>query len=219
VTRRAKVGVGPGRVAAPQAVAFDMGGVLTHTSFGGLEGYAAELGLPAGLLTGYFRGHPKMALLETAQISSREFFKFVCIDTEQRTGIRLNIRELAAAAASGEELNPEMLGLVGEVHRQCVTALLTNNVAEAAWRATFPFDLFDVVIDSSQVGVRKPDRRIYQELIRRVELPAEAVTFIDDLPENLPPAACLGIRTVLFTDADELRRVLGGLGALDATPR
>lgn len=209
---------GAGRAGPTQAVAFDMGGVLTHTSFGGLEEYAAALGLPAGLLTGYFRGHPQMTLLETAQITSREFFKFVCVDSEQRTGIRLNIRELAAAAARGEELNPEMVQLVGDVHRHCVTALLTNNVAEAAWRASFPFQLFDVVIDSSQVGLRKPDPQIYRELIARVDLPAHAVTFIDDLPENLPPAAHLGIRTILFTDASRLRQVLGGLGALGATP-
>jgi epoxide hydrolase-like predicted phosphatase len=214
VAERAEVSAGAGRAAPSRAVAFDMGGVLTHTSFGGLEDYAATLGLPAGLLTGYFRGHPQMTLLETAQITSREFFKFVCIDSERRTGIRLNIRELAAAAARGEELNPEMVELVGVVHRDCVTALLTNNVAEAGWRATFPFELFDVVLDSSQVGLRKPDPRIYQELVRRVDLPAHAVTLIDDLPENLAPAADLGIHTVLFTDAGELRHVLRRLGAL-----
>lgn len=113
------------------AVAFDMGGVLTYTSFGGLEDYAATIGLPAGLLTSYFRGHPKMVLLETAQISSREFFKFVCIECEQRTGSRLDIHRLAAAARRGEELNPAMMRLVAEVRRTCSTALLTNNVAEA----------------------------------------------------------------------------------------
>ncbi|MCU1694903.1 MAG: HAD-superfamily hydrolase subfamily variant 3 [Mycobacterium sp.] len=204
---------------AVAAVAFDMGGVLTHTSFGGLEAYAQTLGLPEGLLTSYFRGHPKMVLLETAKISSREFFKFVCADSEQRTGTRLDIRELASAAAKGEVLNPAMLELVAEVHRDCTTALLTNNVAEAGWRVTFPFDLFDVVIDSSQVGVRKPDPRIYEELIRRLDLPAETIAFIDDLPENLPPAARLGIRTVLFTGADELRSALTKMGALGTTAR
>src|SRR3981189_246344 len=139
---------------AVAAVAFDMGGVLTHTSFGGLEAYAHALGLPEGLLTSYFRGHPKMVLLETAKISSREFFKFVCTDSEQRTGTRLDIRELASAAAKGEVLNPAMLELVAEVHRDCTTALLTNNVAEAGCRVTFPYDLFDVVIGPSQGGVR-----------------------------------------------------------------
>lgn len=202
----------PGSV---RAVAFDMGGVLTHTSFGGLEEYGAELNLPAGHLTGYFRGHPKMVLLETAQITSREFFKFVCIDSEQRTGVQLDIRKLAAAAARGEELNPDMLDLVSEVHRHCATALLTNNVADAGWRTTFPFELFDVVIDSSHVGVRKPDPRIYQELIRRLDVPPGSVAFVDDLPENLPAAAQLGIRTVHFTGAGPVRDQLRRFGVLD----
>ncbi len=199
------------------AVAFDMGGVLTHTSFGGLETYAAELGLPAGHLTGYFRGHPQMVLLETAQISSREFFKFVCIDSEQRTGIRLDIRELAAAAGQGEVLNPEMMALVAELHGHCTTALLTNNVVEAGWRATFPFEHFDVVIDSSDVGIRKPDPRIYKALIDRVGEPAEAIVFVDDLPENLPAAADLGINTVLFRGATALRATLDALGVRGVT--
>jgi putative hydrolase of the HAD superfamily len=207
------------KAGAVAAVAFDMGGVLTHTSFGGLEAYAAALGLPEGLLTSYFRGHPQMVLLETAKISSREFFKFVCVDCEQRTGTRLDIRELASAAAKGEVLNPVMLELVGEVHRHLTTALLTNNVAEAGWRATFPFDLFDVVIDSSQVGVRKPDPRIYEELIRRLGVPAKAIAFVDDLPENLPPAARLGIRAVLFTGPGEVRAALTAMGALGTTAR
>jgi epoxide hydrolase-like predicted phosphatase len=202
------------RLQAVQAVAFDMGGVLTHTSFGGLEAYAASLNLPSGLLTGYFRGHPQMVLLETARISSREFFKFVCVDSEKRTGVRLDIRALADAAARGEELNPEMIELVEAVQRRCATALLTNNVAEAGWRAGFPFDLFDHVVDSSEVGLRKPDPRIYAELVRRLGLPAEHVVFVDDLPENLPAAAELGIQTILFTDAPTLRQRLRALGVL-----
>jgi epoxide hydrolase-like predicted phosphatase len=192
-----------------------MGGVLTHTSFGGLQEYAVAVGMPADLLTGYFRGHPQMALLETARISSREFFKFVCVDTEQRTGIRLDIHRLAAAAARGEELNPAMLELVGQVRQRCQTALLTNNVAEAGWRSTFPFDLFDVVIDSSQVGVRKPDPLIYQELIRRLGQPPSRIVFVDDLPENLPQARQLGIRAVPFTGLAPLRDVLCDLAVLE----
>lgn len=196
------------------AVAFDMGGVLTHTAFGGLEEYARSLGLPAGMLVGYFRGHAQMALLETAQITSREFFKFVCVDAERRSGVRLDIRRLAAAAARGEELNPQMLELVAQVRARCSTALLTNNVAEAGWRPTFPFELFDVVIDSSDVGVRKPDPLIYQELIRRVGLPAPQIAFVDDLPENLPAAQQLGIRTVRFTGLAALRETLCELQVL-----
>jgi FMN phosphatase YigB (HAD superfamily) len=65
--------------------------------------------------------------------------------------------------------------------------------------------------------MRKPDARIYEELARRLDIPAEAIAFSDDLPENLPPAARLGIRTVLFAGADELRSALMAMDALRTT--
>ena len=205
---------GPAGAPPIRTVAFDMGGVLTYTSFGGLEEYGADIGVPAGLLTTYFRGHPQMALLETGAITSREFFKFVCIDAERRSGVRLDIRRLAASAARGEELNPTMVDLVRQVGERHRTALLTNNVAEAGWRATFPFELFDYVVDSSEVELRKPDPRIYEELIRRTGGSARELVFIDDLPENLEPARQLGITAIRFTGVADLRSALAELGIL-----
>ena len=197
-----------------RTVAFDMGGVLTYTSFGGLEEYGTRNGLPAGLLTTYFRSHPRIAMLETGAITSREFFKYVCIDAQSRSGVRLDIRELAAAAARGEELNPTMVDLVRQIGERYRTALLTNNVAEAGWRATFPFELFDYVVDSSEVGLRKPDPRIYEELIRRTGGGARELVFIDDLPETLEPARQLGITAIQFTGVADLRSALAEFGIL-----
>jgi epoxide hydrolase-like predicted phosphatase len=200
---------------AVTAVTFDMGGVLTHTALGGLDAYAAELGLPAGSLARYFRGNDLMARLEVGEITSREFFKYVCGEAEAVHGVRIDIRRLAAAAEEGALLDPEMLELVGEVRRRCATALLTNNVAEATWRASFPFHLFDVVLDSSQVGLRKPDPRIYQELVARLERPAAEIAFVDDFEENLDPARALGLVTVHFTGLASCRRALAELDVLE----
>ena len=193
-------------------VAFDMGGVLTYTSFGGLETYGSTLGVPTGTFTGYFRGHPMMARLEQREITSREFFKFVCVDTERATGVRVDIRELAAAAAEGEKLNPEMIELVRAVRRSCATAMLTNNVAEAGWREGFPFELFDWVVDSSEVGQRKPDPAIYRTLLDVSSTAAEHTAFIDDLPENVAGADAVGILGIQFTGIAALRRSLEELG-------
>ncbi|HEX4359532.1 MAG TPA: HAD family phosphatase [Pseudonocardia sp.] len=207
----------PVDAAQVDAVAFDFGGVLTHTAFGGLAEYERELGLPADALVGHFRDGAVMARLEVGEITSREFFKHVCVAAEGQHGRRLDIRRLAAAASAGERLNPAMLELVTQVRRRCRTALLTNNVAGASWRASFPFELFDVVVDSSEVGVRKPDPVIFRELLRRLELAPDRVAFVDDLPRNVAAAAALGIRAVAFTDEPQCRAELTRLGALDPT--
>jgi epoxide hydrolase-like predicted phosphatase len=198
------------------AVAFDLGGVLTHSVFGGLDDYCAALGLHPGSLSRYFRGDPRMARLEVGEISARDFLRYVCVEVEAAHGVRVDIRRLAAAAAEGERLNPEMLELVTEVHGRAATALVTNNVATAGWRATFPFDRFDVVLDSSEVGMRKPDPRIYTELLTRLRRPAAEVVLIDDFEENLAPAAALGLTTIHFRGARACRDALTGLGVLPA---
>ncbi len=194
------------------AVAFDFGGVLARSPGAALDAYAADLGLPGGTFLEYFRGDEQMAALETGRISGREFFKYVCIEVQSRHDVRVDIRALARAAAAGEVLDPSMLELVREVGEHCATALLTNNVREAGWRATFPFELFDVVVDSSEVGARKPDPAIYRTLLDRLDRPGSEVAFIDDFAENLPPAAALGLSTIAFVDEPQCRAALAGLG-------
>src|SRR5213083_2888523 len=103
------------------AVAFDVGGVLTRSALGGLDRYADELGLPPGSLSSYFRGDPLMARLEIGEISSRDFFKYVCVEAEAAHGLRIDIRRLAEAAEEGQVLDPPMLDLVADVHQRATT--------------------------------------------------------------------------------------------------
>ncbi|MGZ4754030.1 MAG: HAD family hydrolase [Acidimicrobiia bacterium] len=80
-------------------------------------------------------------------------------------------------------------------------ALLTNNVKEWGdhWRATFPVDeLFEIVVDSSEVGMRKPDARIYLLTCERIGVAPDASVFIDDNAENIAAARALGMETVHF---------------------
>jgi epoxide hydrolase-like predicted phosphatase len=196
------------------AVAFDFGGVLTYTSFGGLAAYGDELGLPPDALVGYFRDDPQMARLEIGEISGREFFKYVCVEAEQRHGRRLDIRRLGAAASEGERLDPLMLDLVEEVRARAAVALVTNNVAGAGWRGTFRFELFDVVLDSSALGVRKPDPQIYTALCEQLDRKPDEVAFVDDLARNTDAAAALGLHPILFTDRASCRAELVRLGVL-----
>jgi epoxide hydrolase-like predicted phosphatase len=92
--------------------------------------------------------------------------------------------------------------------------LLTNNVKEfgSAWRATFPVDeLFEVVVDSSDVGMRKPDPRIYQLTCERLGVPPEASVFVDDNRDNVEAARAVDIEAVHFGEEP-----LSAISELDA---
>jgi epoxide hydrolase-like predicted phosphatase len=81
--------------------------------------------------------------------------------------------------------------------------LLTNNVKEfgSAWRATLPVDeLFDTVVDSSEVGMRKPDRRIYLLTCDRLGVDPSLAVFVDDNRDNVDAARAVGMEAVHFGD-------------------
>lgn len=191
-----------------------MGGVLTEPPFLGLQRYAVRLGLPPDTLSKFFRGDAVMAQLEIGRISSREFFKYVCVSCQSQYDVRIDIHELASAAETGERFEPAALELVAEVHRRVKTALLTNNVKTAGWRQGFPFAEFDVVVDSSQVGVRKPDPIIYRHLIEALGQDPAAIVFFDDFDENVEAAVHLGIQAFAFTTVSDCRAKLTELGVL-----
>jgi putative hydrolase of the HAD superfamily len=195
-----------------RAVAFDFGGVLTQPPARAFEEYARELAIPDHALADYFTASEMMARLEVGAISSREFFKHVCVDAERRFGARLDIQRLAAAARTAEQLDPGMMTFVRELSGQVPVALLTNNVASATWRRDFPFGLFTASIDSSEIGVRKPDPEIYRVLVGRLDLEPSSIVFVDDLPANVAGAEDVGLRGLLFTGVDALRSTLAQYG-------
>ena len=97
------------------------------------------------------------------------------------------------------------------------TALLTNNVREwePLWRAKLPEldEIFEVVVDSAFVGLRKPDPRIYELTLERLGVAASDCLFLDDLEVNCEAARALGMAAVRFETTDqataELRDALG----------
>lgn len=95
--------------------------------------------------------------------------------------------------------------------------VLTNNVAEFRdnWRAMLPFDeLFDDVVDSHEVGLRKPNPAIYQLALARLGADAGRTAFLDDVASNVSAAESVGIRGVFVpedpTDAIAAVRRLAG---------
>ncbi len=119
-------------------------------------------------------------------------------------------------------MRPAMVEAVRRCSEHLVTGLLTNNflpTAGGSW-GTAPSDphaevlgLFDAIIESSRVGVRKPDPRFYEIACAMLEVePSEAV-FLDDLGINLKPARAMGMLTIKVADVpfaiDELEQVVG----------
>jgi len=85
------------------------------------------------------------------------------------------------------------------------TAILTNNVAEWAevWKSSIPVDLFDVVIDSSAVGLRKPDEAIFRLTCEGLGVTPGAAVFLDDSPGHVAAARRAGLAGIVVTGPDQ----------------
>ena len=118
------------------------------------------------------------------------------------------------------ELNAPMIELVVELRAaepRLKLGVLTNNVREfrPIWWEMLPFEeWFDDVVDSHEVGLRKPNAAIYELALRRLDVPAERAAFLDDVATNVTPANALGMHGVLVEDDPsaaiaEVRRLVG----------
>ena len=127
---------------------------------------------------------------------------------------------IMAWAERGEEMAAsqfdEAVGVLREVKAAGLRCLALSNMEPSAFatrRTRFAFmDLFDGFVISGIEGVAKPDRRIFQILLRRYRLEPAATVFIDDSPANVDAARGLGLIAVRYTSAGELRSQLGSLG-------
>jgi len=205
-----------------RAAFFDFGGVILSSPFEAFNDFEARHGLPRDFIRTINSTNPDTnawAHFERNDVPFDEFcdlFEAEC----RAAGHELSARELMPLLAG--EIRPAMIAAV----RRCreaglVTAMLTNNWvslderpadARAAGRDEV-LSLFDHVIESSKVGVRKPDPRFYEIACETAGVePSEAV-FLDDLGVNLKPAAAMGMTTIKVVDPDvalkELEQVVG----------
>ena len=185
-----------------KAVLFDLGGVLLSSPFEAFATYEQANGLPPGFIRSLNATNSDVnawAHLERNAVSFEEFCRL--FEAEARDAGH----ELDAAAVMGllaGEVRPAMVIAVRRCRERLRTAALTNNFtlpggdpAMAEMR-----ELFDVVVESSRVGVRKPDPRFYEIACAELGIePTEAV-FLDDLGINLKPARALGMTTIKVDD-------------------
>jgi len=110
---------------------------------------------------------------------------------------------------------PDMAGLVRRAHEAGLrTALLSNS-----WGNPYPRDgwaeMFDAVVISGEVGMRKPEPRIYHHVLDLLDLPASTCVFVDDLPANVEAAVGVGMVGVVHRNYEETAGELAGLFGLD----
>ncbi|MDT0307367.1 HAD family phosphatase [Streptomyces sp. DSM 44917] len=192
----------------------DYGGVLTNPLLETYQSFAEDTGIPLETIAAAFaaaterHGATPMADLETGAISEEAMVARIAAELPPEVKGAGSAAELLGGRPFGElwfrgrTANPEMVALLRVVRATGrPVALLTNNVLEwrPRWRATLPVDeLFDLVVDSSEEGVRKPDPEIYRRLLTRLGADPGRCLFVDDTAENLGPAAELGMHTLLF---------------------
>jgi putative hydrolase of the HAD superfamily len=199
------------------AVLFDFGGVLSSSPFDAFARYEAERGLPAGLLRRVNATNPDAnawAMLERSEIDVDEFGRRF---SEEALALGHAVDGAEVLGLLAGDLRPAMVEAVRRCHERLRTALLTNNVvgafadADDAFRSVLP--LFDVVLESSKVGVRKPDPRFYEMACEALGVVPQDAVFLDDLGVNLKPARAMGMTTIKVDDPAraiaELEAVVG----------
>jgi epoxide hydrolase-like predicted phosphatase len=201
---------------AISAVLFDLTGVLTTSPWPHLT---AAAGGNVELLVGAYHedGDHPWHRLERGEIGFAEWFQEVS-KLASEAGVELDLSPMAALRDE-MVVYPHVVERVLELRRDGYkTALITNNVREGSgmWRSLMPVDeLFDVVVDSSEAGVRKPNPAIFELALRMlgVDDPTTAV-FLDDLASNVAAARALGMHGIVVGDPpdaalDELDALLG----------
>jgi epoxide hydrolase-like predicted phosphatase len=198
----------------PRAVISDFGGVLTTPLGNAFAAWSRESGIPledlgAAMAAADERhGEHPLFMLEKGLISEVEFI--ARLDAELGEGRSLD--DMLDVYFGHLEPNPEMIDYLRQVHERGLRlALLINNVREwePRWHVMLPEidELFELVVDSAFVGMRKPEPEIYTLTLERLGggLTAEQCVFVDDIDVNCQAARELGMTAVRFETTDQAR--------------
>ena len=197
------------------AAIFDLGGVLTTPILESFAGFEQELGLEPGQLMKAFREHyarqdgqADFHLLETGKISEAEYYTRLGTRVVEMGGTSpfpADPVEVRKKLWGSIKPNDGMLDTVKRIGKHYRVALLTNNVKEwGGWRDLYPTDLFEIVIDSSEVGIRKPDPAIYRLACEKLGVSPGRTAFVDDIETNVEGAREVGLTAIRFTTNGEV---------------
>ncbi|MDQ6749480.1 MAG: HAD family phosphatase [Actinomycetota bacterium] len=207
-----------------RAIISDFGGVLTAPL---LEAFATiqestgvsleELAAAMMRIAAEAKANPLFDL-ETGRLSEAEFLARLGAELSGELGRDIELHGFGEAYFAQLQPNQAMIEYMrGLRERGYRMAILTNNVREwePLWRPKLPVDeIFELVVDSGFVGMRKPDAEIYELTLQRLELPAQDCLFVDDTEVNCDAARALGLTAVHFRSNEqaiaEIEAVLDG---------
>ncbi len=193
----------------------DFGGVLTTPLIGSFAAFQDETGISPELLgkamqSAADRNHGAHPLfeLEKGNLTEAEFLELLQEHLEPELGHRPHMHRFKEIYFEALHPNQPMIDLMADLRRRGYRmALLTNNVREwePLWRSMLPVDeIFELIVDSGFVGMRKPEPEIYELTLERLGGTApDQCLFVDDVARNIEAARELGIGAVHFKDNEQ----------------
>lgn len=206
-----------------EAVIWDFGGVLTSSPFEAFARFETERGLPADIIrrTNAINHHENAwAKFERAEVDIDTFDRLFAAES-LALGAEVRGRDVLPLLAS--DLRPEMVEALRRIKSVFKTGCITNNlpanaIGSAGGRTLYIAEvmvLFDHVIESAKIGLRKPDPEIYRMMVEALAVDPKRCIYLDDLGVNLKPAREMGMTTIKVLNA---KQALGELEAATGLP-
>jgi putative hydrolase of the HAD superfamily len=187
-----------------EAVIFDFGGVLTSSPFEAFTRFETERGLPIDIIRRTNAANHlenAWAKFERAEVDIDTFDKLFATES---LALGAEVRGRDVLPLLQGDLRPEMVEALKRIKAQFKTGCITNNlpanaIGSMTGRSLYVAEvmvLFDHVIESAKIGLRKPDPRIYQLMVETLKVDPKNCVYLDDLGVNLKPAREMGMTTI-----------------------
>ena len=188
-----------------EAVIWDFGGVFTTSPFEAFARYERDKGIPVGVIrkiNSTNHENNAWAMFERAAI---DFAGFDAAFAGEAMALGYEIPGRDVLALLAGDFRPEMIEALRRIKTKFKTGCITNNMpsdtsgATATARSIYSreiMELFDALIESSKIGIRKPDPRIYMMMCEKLGVAPDACVYLDDLGGNLKPARAMGMTTI-----------------------
>ena len=194
-----------------EAVIWDFGGVLTSSPFEAFARFEREHGLPTDIIrrtNANNHWENAWAKFERAEVDIETFDSLFATES---LALGAEVRGKDVLPLLAGELRPEMVEALKIVGTRAKTGCITNNlpanaIGSQGGRSFYVAEvmaLFDHVIESAKIGLRKPDPRIYRMMVEALGVDPAACVYLDDLGVNLKPAREMGMTTIKVVDAPQ----------------